>query len=82
MDPLVLREVCVDISLLSHRKWLMASVIDTWLLSLWKSMARPKFRYIPSIFLHAQVTSPIEENEIKHFRSFFDMLPPYGMVCP
>lgn len=82
MDPIVIRDIFHAFRSLSHRQWLDASIINIWLLSLWRTIPRLKFRYIPSVFLHTQAIGSIDESEIKLFRSFFDDLPPYNMACP
>lgn len=81
MDPFILYPTFNDISSLSHRNWLMSSIIDLWVLFLWKTTTSPKFVYIPMHFIPAQVEHCVTDEEIDNFRSFFT-LPPRDTPCP
>jgi hypothetical protein len=71
-----------DLKLLKHKSWTDVSSIDLWLLDMWRTISRPRFRYLPTIFIPPIGHKAVNRQEIDHFRSFFPSLPPTDTPCP
>ena len=72
----------MDLALLEDKVWIDVSCIDLWLLDMWCSLPRSRFRYLPTFFIPPVGQGEVSREEIDHFRSLFPLLLSTDIPCP